>query len=108
MYLFVSCVSSNVFYLFLSLSLVVQLWIIKLTKQPPMYTAALARMFVGVLPMALLLHMAVACYMLGNVNILNVGFVTCVSICINNILRSYLNIVPPEDNSGILTVALTT
>lgn len=61
------------------LSPFVQLWIIKLTKQPPMYTAALARMFVGVLPMALLMHMAVTCYMLGNAEILNVGFVTCVS-----------------------------
>lgn len=40
-----------------------------------MYTAALARMFVGVLPLALLMHMSVTCYMLGNGNILNVGFV---------------------------------
>lgn len=40
-----------------------------------MYTAALARMFVGVLPLALLMHMSVTCYMLGNANILNVGFV---------------------------------
>lgn len=40
-----------------------------------MYTAALARMFVGVLPLALLMHMCVTCYMLGNGNILNIGFV---------------------------------
>lgn len=40
-----------------------------------MYTAALAKMFVGVLPLALLLHMSTACYMLGNSDILNIGFV---------------------------------
>ena len=40
-----------------------------------MYTAALARMFVSVLPLALLVHMSVASYMLGNGNILNIGFV---------------------------------
>lgn len=45
-----------------------------------MYTAALAKMFVGVLPIALLVHMSTACYMLGNVDILNVGFVRQVSV----------------------------
>lgn len=52
-----------------------QLWIIKLAQQPPMFTAALAKMFVGVLPLALLMHMCTTCYMLGNVDILNIGFV---------------------------------
>lgn len=40
-----------------------------------MYTAALAKMFVGVLPLALLMHMSTATYMLGNADILNIGFV---------------------------------
>lgn len=40
-----------------------------------MYTAALAKMFVGVLPLALLMHMSTSCYMLGNADILNIGFV---------------------------------
>eukprot|EP00752_Nemacystus_decipiens_P003601 g3320.t1 len=33
-----------------------KLWIMKLAQQPPMYTASLAKMFVGVLPLALLMH----------------------------------------------------
>eukprot|EP00903_Cladosiphon_okamuranus_P011141 g10515.t1 len=53
-----------------------KLWIIKLAQQPPMYTAALAKMFVGVLPLALLLHMSTTTYMLGNKDILNIGFVS--------------------------------
>lgn len=53
----------------------VQLWITKLAQQPPMYTDALAKMFVGVFPIALLMHMALACYMLGNADVLNVAFV---------------------------------
>lgn len=40
-----------------------------------MYTQTLARMFVEILPLALLMHMAVTCYMLGNDDILNIGYV---------------------------------
>ncbi|CBJ32340.1 conserved unknown protein [Ectocarpus siliculosus] len=70
-----------ILYLFASFSfatnfVVDKFWIIKLAQQPPMYTAALAKMFVGVLPIALLVHMSTACYMLGNVDILNIGFVS--------------------------------
>lgn len=57
-------------------------WIIKLAQQPPMYTAALAKMFVGVLPIALLVHMSTACYMLGNVDILKIGFVRQVFVLV--------------------------
>lgn len=52
-----------------------KLWIVKLTQQPPMYTASLARMFVGTMPMGILMHMALTVYMLGNSDILDVGFV---------------------------------
>jgi len=52
-----------------------KLWIIKLAQQPPMYTASLARMFVGTMPMGILMHMALAVYMLGNSDILDIGFV---------------------------------
>ncbi|CAM9493483.1 unnamed protein product [Ectocarpus sp. 4 AP-2014] len=67
-----------IIYLFASFSfatnfVIDKFWIIKLAQQPPMYTAALAKMFVGVLPIALLVHMSTACYMLGNVDILNIG-----------------------------------
>lgn len=60
---------------FFFVAFVSQLWILKLARKPPMYSDALARMFVGVLPVALLLHLTVTCYMLGNANILNIGFV---------------------------------
>lgn len=52
-----------------------KLWIVKLTQQPPMYTASLARMFVGVMPVGILMHMALTVYMLGNANILDIGFI---------------------------------
>lgn len=52
-----------------------KLWIIKLSQQPPMFTASLAKMFVGVLPIALLMHMSTTTYMLGNADILKIGFV---------------------------------
>ncbi|CAM9337762.1 unnamed protein product, partial [Discosporangium mesarthrocarpum] len=60
---------------FITNFLVDKLWIIKLAHQPPMYTEALAKMFVGALPMALVLHVAVASYMLGNPSLLNIGFI---------------------------------
>lgn len=36
-------------------------------------------MFVRILPLALLMHMAVTCYMLGNGNIIDTGFVRYIS-----------------------------
>lgn len=53
-----------------------------------MYTAALARMFVGMLPLALLMHMAVTCYMLGNGTILDIGFVRWTSTYSDTLWRN--------------------
>jgi len=80
----------------MALSFVIdKLFVVKLNIQPPMYDASLASLFMKSMPIALLIHLAMTCYMYGNTTIMGNDIVGEYAAYVET-SNSFWNLVAPK------------